>query len=330
MYTVCSISFLDFSFFLSSEKNSGSVKGNELSDTQRVALLQLHNAFRSMVQPQAANMHKMVWDDDLERIAKDFAGKCIVAHNPERHKEAKRFDWVGENIAWGTGSCGEKDCGDVYEGVKRWFTESKSYNFDTGECSGKCTLYTQMVWWESNKLGCGAKRCGDRTILVCNYAPGGNYVGQRPYTAGKPCSKCGDNLTCEDNLCVEKKSNDGDDVIGGNNSKKCGLAGGCLQAKEQSCPQVSTCPAPENCPNTCAQPLAATTPLPSCPPPGTCPAPAHCPDVCLQHHVKITPCPPVGTCPSPMHCPNACLATTNVPIGSSKAPLKGDFYLSKY
>ena len=26
---------------------------------------------------------------------------------------------VGENIAWGTGTCGEKECGDVYEGVKR-------------------------------------------------------------------------------------------------------------------------------------------------------------------------------------------------------------------
>ena len=174
--------------------NSGSVKGTTLSDTQKVALLQLHNAFRSMVKPTAANMHKMVWDDELEKIAKDFASKCIVAHNPERHKLAKSFDWVGENIAWGTGSCGEKDCGDVYEGVKRWFTESKSYNYESGECLGKCTLYTQMVWWESNKLGCGAKRCGDRTILVCNYAPGGNYVGQRPYTEGRPCSKCPDNI----------------------------------------------------------------------------------------------------------------------------------------
>ena len=286
-----------------------------------------------MVQPQAANMHKMVWDNDLERIAKDFAGKCIVAHNPERHKEAKRFDWVGENIAWGTGSCGDKDCGDVYEGVKRWFTESKSYNFDTGECSGKCTLYTQMVWWESNKLGCGAKRCGDRTILVCNYAPGGNYVGQRPYTAGKPCSKCSDNQTCEDNLCVEKKSNIADND---SNSKKCGVAGGaCPQGKEQpGCPPVGTCPAPDNCPDTCGggQQLAATTPLPPCPPPGTCPAPNHCPDVCLQHHLKVTtPCPPAGTCPAPMHCGNACLATTNMPLlGSSKAPLlsKGLFFVT--
>lgn len=158
-----------------------------------------------MVKPTASNMLKMSWDKDLEKISTDFANKCIVAHNPDRHKLAKNYDWVGENIAWGTGTCGDKDCGDVYEGVKRWFSESKSYNFLTGQCSGKCTLYTQMVWWESNKLGCGAKRCGDRTILVCNYAPGGNYVGQRPYKSGKPCSECPGDMACEDNLCVEKK-----------------------------------------------------------------------------------------------------------------------------
>lgn len=185
--------------------NPGTVNGNSLSETQKLALLQLHNAFRSMVQPSAANMLKMEWDDDLEGIASDFASKCIVAHNPDRHKAAKKFDWVGENIAWGTGTCGDKDCGDVYEGVKRWFTESKSYDYKSGECSGKCTLYTQMAWWESNKLGCGARKCGDRTILVCNYAPGGNYVGQRPYTSGSPCSKCPGKMICEDNLCINKK-----------------------------------------------------------------------------------------------------------------------------
>lgn len=283
-----------------------------------------------MVQPQSANMHKMVWDEDLEKIAKDFAGKCIVAHNPERHKEAKQFDWVGENIAWGTGSCGDKDCGDVYEGVKRWFTESKSYNFDTGDCSGKCTLYTQMVWWESNKLGCGAKRCGDRTILVCNYAPGGNYVGQRPYSAGKPCTKCGDNFTCEDNLCVEKTTASNQNPT---NSKKCGVLNGIVcpinAQQHQPCPPIGTCPAPANCPNACPKQQlqlqeVATTPQPLCPPPGTCPAPAHCPDVCLQQH-QNNACPPPGTCPAPMHCPSSCLATTNVPMGSSRAPFKGSF-----
>lgn len=178
-----------------------------LTEPQKEAVLQLHNAFRSMVKPVASNMLKMVWDKDLERIASEFANKCIVAHNPDRHKLAKNYDWVGENIAWGTGVCGDKDCGDVYEGVKRWFSESKSYNYLTGQCSGKCTLYTQMVWWESNKLGCGAKKCGDRTILVCNYAPGGNYVGQRPYKTGKACQDCPSGMTCEDNLCVEKKNN---------------------------------------------------------------------------------------------------------------------------
>ncbi len=58
----------------------------------------------------------MTWDDELESIAATFAAKCIVAHNPDRHKQARHYDWVGENIAWGTGLCGDKECGDIYEG----------------------------------------------------------------------------------------------------------------------------------------------------------------------------------------------------------------------
>ena len=196
------VSKLDFNFHLDT---LGTVKDLSMSKIQKTAVLQLHNAFRSMVKPPASNMLKMEWDPDLEQIAQNFANKCIVAHNPDRHKEAKNYDWVGENIAWGTGTCGEKECGDIFEGVKRWFSESQAYDYINGQCSGKCTLYTQMAWWESNKLGCGAKRCGDRTILVCNYAPGGNYVGVKPYKTGKPCSECPSGLVCEDNLCAAKK-----------------------------------------------------------------------------------------------------------------------------
>lgn len=188
--------------FLLFTENPGSVGKTGLTESQKSALLQLHNAFRSIVKPTPSNMIRMTWDKELEQIASDFADKCLVAHNPDRHKQAKHYDWVGENIAWGTGLCGDKECGDVFEGVKRWFSESKNYNFITGQCSGKCTLYTQMAWWESNKLGCGAKRCGDRTILVCNYAPGGNYVGQKPYRQGKPCSDCPKGSICDNNLCV--------------------------------------------------------------------------------------------------------------------------------
>ena len=47
-------------------------------------------------------MLRMTWDSELEKIASDFASKCLVAHNPDRHKQAKHYDWVGENIAWGT------------------------------------------------------------------------------------------------------------------------------------------------------------------------------------------------------------------------------------
>lgn len=284
-----------------------------------------------MVQPPAANMLKMVWDDDLEKIASDFAAKCIVAHNPDRHKAAKRFDWVGENIAWGTGTCGDKDCGDVYEGVKRWFTENKSYEYKTGECSGKCTLYTQMAWWESNKLGCGARKCGDRTILVCNYAPGGNYVGQRPYVTGKPCSKCPADMTCEDNLCITKKQM----IMEGEPPTTTPMLN--VLPTSQPCPFGTNCvPTHQPCHTgtNCGQS--------SCPPGVTCPAHNHTPcpnancegchdngncDACSNSNCAACP---NGLCPNSM-CPNGPCPTGMPSATPTGAPFvsNSEFILSR-
>ncbi|NET40232.1 MAG: hypothetical protein F6K19_51255 [Cyanothece sp. SIO1E1] len=56
---------------------------------------------------------------------------------------------------------------------------------NTGQCRGNqssCYHYTQVVWRRTNKLGCGIadhRRLGK--IVVCNYDPPGNFLGQRPY-----------------------------------------------------------------------------------------------------------------------------------------------------
>ncbi|KAL5476101.1 hypothetical protein EMCRGX_G026007 [Ephydatia muelleri] len=52
-------------------------------------------------------------------------------------------------------------------------------------------MKTMVVWADSDRLGCGVARCASlrnlpsfRNVLnvVCNYGPGGNIVGQRPYS----------------------------------------------------------------------------------------------------------------------------------------------------
>ena len=41
--------------------------------------------------------------------------------------------------------------------------------------------YTQVVWENTTHVGCGRKKCTDMIIITCNYWPGGNFVGRKPY-----------------------------------------------------------------------------------------------------------------------------------------------------
>ena len=41
--------------------------------------------------------------------------------------------------------------------------------------------YTQMVWKDTTKIGCGEASNTDVTYLVCRYTPPGNYPGDTAY-----------------------------------------------------------------------------------------------------------------------------------------------------
>ncbi|EEC02687.1 conserved hypothetical protein, partial [Ixodes scapularis] len=61
--------------------------------------------------------------------------------------------------------------------VKAWYDEIKDYNFNNGGFSGATGHFTQVVWKNSTKLGCGWARSHRNNIyVVCNYSPPGNYM----------------------------------------------------------------------------------------------------------------------------------------------------------
>lgn len=85
-------------------------------------------------------------------------------------------------IAWGGNNCSER----------------QNYHGDGG-CSGEVGHYTQVLWSNTVKVGCGF-RTGWGT--VCNYSPSGNFVGQLPFTMGPSCSACpASHPYCNDGLC---------------------------------------------------------------------------------------------------------------------------------
>ncbi|MEQ2281632.1 hypothetical protein AMECASPLE_032434, partial [Ameca splendens] len=82
-----------------------------------------------------------------------------------------------------------------------------------------------VVWASSYKVGCAVQLCPngvknftarEGAIFVCNYGPGGNVIGRRPYeTNGAPCSRCKD--SCVDRLCGYNWTPDRDPASRSNN-----------------------------------------------------------------------------------------------------------------
>ncbi|MBZ5708572.1 CAP domain-containing protein [Nannocystis pusilla] len=107
------------------------------------------------------------WADELE------AQGCVMKHRPDDGPDAQQY---GENIfkSWGYPPRAE----DV---VAKWVAEEADYDDETNTCSGVCGHYTQVVWRDSRRLGCGMAVCGDQEVWICNYDPPGNITGEWPY-----------------------------------------------------------------------------------------------------------------------------------------------------
>lgn len=169
-----------------------------------------HNKHRSNVNPTAANMRYMTWDEGLAVTARAWARFCVFKHNiylREVRRVHPTFTSVGENIWAGTAYSSFKP----ESAVKLWKDEDKDYNYYTNQCTKVCGHYTQIVWADSYKVGCAAQVCPNGVaetsfssqpgiIFVCNYATAGNYRGESPYKRGGSCTSCKQE-TCIENLC---------------------------------------------------------------------------------------------------------------------------------
>ncbi|XP_033755144.1 peptidase inhibitor 16-like [Pecten maximus] len=184
------------------KKNAGF---SGLSAGQKQDMVDFHNKARSEVSPSASNMLKMSWSDELADVAQNYAERCVWSHNPSR-SAAPSFSYVGENLFLTSGS---------YKGegvVNSWVKEVNNYNYFTLGCTSVCGHYTQVVWHDSEFVGCGAAQCNsvyglssgwsNAIIVVCNYGKGGNYRGRQPYTQGRSCSACPSGKVCQNRLCA--------------------------------------------------------------------------------------------------------------------------------
>ena len=82
--------------------------------------------------------------------------------------------------------------------IDAWAYEEGDYNWGDAEFSESTGHFTQLVWQNTTRFGCGAVRCNNDAehgahgwFMVCEYEPAGNVVGEFKYNVGKAGEKDG-------------------------------------------------------------------------------------------------------------------------------------------
>ncbi|XP_061187587.1 peptidase inhibitor 15-like [Saccostrea echinata] len=208
-----------------------SARQKRQSNSDEQEFLDAHNDARSIVSPTASNMRKMKWSNELAQVAQNYANKCIWGHNSARTTETKaltsQFSYVGENLYVTSRSYVNPS-----SAVESWDSEKSDYTYSNLACAGVCGHYTQVAWASSEYVGCATSTCSSfsglsssfngGTIVVCNYGPGGNYNGQKPYKSGTSCSSCPSGYSCSNNLCTDGSDDNGSGSSSGSSGSSSG------------------------------------------------------------------------------------------------------------
>lgn len=153
-----------------------------------------HNRIRCEVAVPAARMPAMKWDPKLAQVGQEYLDSCPgFTHNDNRSKRYAQLGgsgYVGENLYW-TSAKGTffREAILAFEKEKPNFDAKLSCAQSDAICGcknmGNCGHYSQIIWDDSILVGCASNNAcpSGGTTVICNYAPGGNYVGEYPYTS---------------------------------------------------------------------------------------------------------------------------------------------------
>ena len=128
-----------------------------------------HNYYRA--QHQAGNLQR---DSLLESIAQAAAEHMVEIDNFYFTTETYNGQYIGKNLFW---QWGDFTANDV---VDDWYDGISNYDFNNPGYTSGAGSFTQLVWKNSQKIGCGYACSGRQCYGCCTYYPGGNYLNSFP------------------------------------------------------------------------------------------------------------------------------------------------------
>jgi len=163
---------------LSTKSSSSSSSSSEDEDDFEEDALKKHNEYR-----QKHGCPPLKLDKKLCKYAQEWADK-LAKENRFDHRSNSQY---GENLycSWSSnpkkGVSGDK-------AVESWYDEIKQHQFGTEPRSMGTGHFTQVVWKNSKHLGIAkARSSSGKIIVVANYEPAGNFIGQ--YVQNVPAPK---------------------------------------------------------------------------------------------------------------------------------------------
>ncbi|RCN47289.1 SCP-like protein [Ancylostoma caninum] len=151
----------------------------------------------------ATNMYEMRYDMALEAEAQAYANTCSTIGSDVTSRPAS-----GENVY--TSPSTTISFFDAFVNAQQnWFSQifkngvnaKMKYTRFLEQKDMAPIQFTQMVWANSYKIGCGVRRCNSGTFIVCRYRPRGNIYDEFIYYSGAAtCAACRN--SCVDGLCM--------------------------------------------------------------------------------------------------------------------------------
>jgi len=138
-------------------------------------LLAAHNRER-----QAVGVPALAWDEDLAESARGWADQ-LASTGAFHHAPESAFRPQGENLWAGTrGAYSIEEMVGAWAREKRYFKMGTFPNNSTTGRVADVGHYTQLIWRQTDRVGCAIASGSREDVLVCRYSNAGNYRGERP------------------------------------------------------------------------------------------------------------------------------------------------------